>query len=119
MVYENPQFAWNINSEISYQLCQLMNRADQKILNGKITDAYYSWTRIRTKIDPNLTPDQKKDLDKLEQDCSKLIFDLNYKNTIGVREKIAKKLTEYERMLMGLLRTTGFLTDKKKKVMNF
>ena len=124
---EKHEVSWNLASQQSMFIGNLIQQSMTAYLAGNIGDWFWKLNGIREMIHHDLNPEELKDLDKLEKEISpcqnswKKIVKLKLKGTKPDKEDIKNtrefpnKIRLYQRRLMEILKRQGYFPNKENK----
>ena len=118
--------SWNIASAQAMHISNLISKATTKYLNGDLGNWYWTLTALRENINQDVVSVDREFLNELETECnilfsswkkySKELANGNVdKGLVGDKNKFSQKVRIYQRKIMDLLKSLGYLPNKENR----
>ena len=123
---KKEQVGWNLASDHSRRISNLMDKATNYYLKGDIGSWYWAVSAIRENINHDLREKEKEELDEMERECNRFHVHWDkYRQVLKVGGKakeqyekckgFAAAVRKYQRLIMGFLNDGGYFPKKEDR----
>ena len=116
MIKENREAAWNIASFQAMHVQTQIEKSTRQFLSGQIISQFWTLVSIRRLVNYDLSKEERKELDEMENYCCKLMK-LKQSKEFGFnpQHRFVQMVKIYQERIMDLLKELGFFPNKEDR----
>ena len=122
---DRDKTSWNIASAQAQHVSELLKKSTNLYLKGDLGNWFWTLSALRELVNYDLKEKERDELDEMETELSKLHsqyvrlknleVELRNHDFFLVKSEFAKKIKNYQRKIMDLLKTLGFFPAKEDR----